>query len=1134
MFPGKVDGLFGSAARLAASLLAISAGGIALAAPPDAEIVSLEGTGEYREAQQPAWSKARIKQALAAGNFVRTGDLSRMGLLFVDKTQIRLNQNSMLQIREVGKGDGRSTVLNLNAGRSWVQSKTLPKGLVMNTPSAVAAIRGTDWEMAVDADGTSTLTVLSGEVEFSNEQGSVTVGRDEQARAEKGKAPVKLVVRNPRERVQWVSSLTVDPRRYRELRDPQSPESKALAPVLAALAEGDLASAYSRLAASPQGGSPAVARLLLADFEAYRGEFSRAARLLAEDQKRFPKDERFDVARARLALVDGQGTEARKAANDALARNPGSAPALVVLGDVERFDGRRLEAVDAYLKAAAIAAGDPLPWLGLGIVENARGNARQALDSLAKAASLDAQGAAIQAELGAARATALEPELARQSYRRALELQPDNYVALTGLGALELSQGEQEAGMDALLRANLVEPRYARAHLWLAAAWYRMGRIDAARESLARAERADPKDPVPHIFASLIEQDRIAPVDALAQAQQAQAKMPFLKSLDEVADNQKGIANVGSALSFLGLEYWARQAAQESYLPFWGGSHLFLADRYPGEYLRRSELVQGFITDPLAFGASNRFQSLYRAPGNHATLSYRYSHSSETTLREPVATINGLFAGPTPIAYFLEGIDTRIEPGDTAFDARAKTLTAGFGIRPSSELGIFVYANRLSADATLGRGDETGDLLNLDGSTSRVDAGLRYAPNADNSVWLKAGTSREDSHLVQRTSVFLPDFTLVRDSDFTTRPEQTDVQVRQTLEWRPGLEVTWGAFGAELKDPRNLVQDSGFHFPAAAGTTNGLDGRDRDRHQGAYARLRMVLESGRIEGGLGYSDYRKDRDFVVTLPGSEPFDITENYRHRRPEAELGAVHALAPGRIARGACRQWVRGIAPDTLAPVAGSGLPLDDQLVLAGGREQQCRAQFEWNASARAFGSAFVEAIRVENLVSPLDGVLNSRADVTNLDRLRNRVIAPPPRPDLLEDTPVFGEGKLTRAGAAFEAVATRALALRADYAYADSENTGAGFAGNPVPYIPRHRFNAGLTWTPGHRAYLAVQATWRSERFRDEASLAALQPGWDARFDAFIESDDKRWAVEVYGVNLLKKQASDLYGVVVSLRF
>ncbi len=64
------------------------------------------------------------------------------------------------------------------------------------------------------------------------------------------------------------------------------------------------------------------------------------------------------------------------------------------------------------------------------------------------------------------------------------------------------------------------------------------------------------------------------------------------------------------------------------------------------------------------------------------------------------------------------------------------TVTAGFGMRPSSELGLFVYANRLAADAELGRDDVTGDFPKLDGSTSRIDAGLRYAPNVDNSVWL--------------------------------------------------------------------------------------------------------------------------------------------------------------------------------------------------------------------------------------------------------------------------------------------------------------------------------------------------------------------------------------------------------------
>ncbi len=1134
MVPARLVGSHGVAARLAALFLGALGAAAALAAPPDAEIVSLEGLGEYREAQQPAWSKARLKQELAAGNFVRTGDVSRMGLLFADRTQIRLNQNSMLQIREIAKADGKTTVLDLKAGRSWVQSKTLPKGLVMNTPSAVAAIRGTDWEMDVGPDGTSILTVLSGEVEFSNDHGRVVVGRDEQARAEVGKAPEKLVIRNPRDRVQWVSSFTVDPRRYAELRDPQSADSKALAPVLEALRQNDPAAAHAGLAKLPAAGATAVTRLLLADFEVYRGEFARAAKMLADDQARFPADERFEVALARLALLDGRGEDARRFATAALARNPKSAQALVVLGDVERFDGRRVEATKAYRDAATIAAGDPAPWLGLGIVENARGNAGPALENLAKAAALDPASPAIQSELGAARATAQEPELAREAYRRALELRPDDYLALAGLGALELSQGNAEQGLDALLRANLVEPRYARAHLWLAAAYYRMGRIDAARESLARASAADPKDPVPHLFANLIEQDRIDPVAALAEARQAQAKMPFLKSLDEVADNQKGIANVGSALAALGLEYWARQAAQESYLPFWGGSHLFLADRYPGEMNRRSELVQGFITDPLSFGASNRFQSLYRAPGHYATLSYRYNHSSETTLREPVATVNGTFGGSSPAAYFVEAIDTRVDPGDTAFDAHARTATVGFGIRPTHQLSLFVYANRLSVDADIGRQDETGDFLRIDGTTNRVDAGLRYAFDADNSLWLKAATGREDSHVAQRTSVFLPSYTLYRDSDFTTKPERSDVQVRQTVAWRPGLELTWGAVGARMKEPRFLVQDSAFHFPATPGTPQSLDGRDEDSHEAVHGRVRATVDAWRYEASLGYSQYRKDRDFLVTPAGGAAFPIEETYRKRRPEGEIGVVGNLAPGSVARGACRQWVRGIAFDTLMPVAGSGVPLDDQLVLAGGRERQCRAQFEWTAADRAFASAFVETLRVENLYSPLDGPLNSRADVTNLERLRNRVLAPPPLPDLLEDTPVYSEGKLSRAGVAFEAVAAKWLSLRADYTYADTENTGPAYAGNPIPWIPRHRFNVGATWTPGHRFYVTAQAAWRSTRYRDEASLAALEPGWDARVDAYVESADKRWSVEVYGASLLKKQAADLYGVVVSLRF
>jgi len=52
--------------------------------------------------------------------------------------------------------------------------------------------------------------------------------------------------------------------------------------------------------------------------------------------------------------------------------------------------------------------------------------------------------------------------------------------------------------------------------------------------------------------------------------------------------------------------------------------------------------------------------------------------------------------------------------------------------------------------------------------------------------------------------------------------------------------------------------------------------------------------------------------------------------------------------------------------------------------------RAQLDWELSPAWFVNAFADRRSVDNLSSPLDGVLNTRADVANLDRLRQRSVA------------------------------------------------------------------------------------------------------------------------------------------------
>jgi hypothetical protein len=218
----------------------------------------------------------------------------------------------------------------------------------------------------------------------------------------------------------------------------------------------------------------------------------------------------------------------------------------------------------------------------------------------------------------------------------------------------------------------------------------------------------------------------------------------------------------------------------------------------------------------------------------------------------------------------------------------------------------------------------------------------------------------------------------------------------------------------------------------------------------------------------------------------------------------------------------------------VAVAGIPVEDQLVFGGGELRQCRAQWEWTISSTAFATVHYEDARVKNVISPLDGILNTRTDVTNLDRLRNRVLTPPGRTDELEDTPVFGDGTARRAHAAFETLLGRSLALRLHYTYADAEITDSVFPGRRIPWVPRHRADVGMVWAPGWGTQVTLASAWRSERFSDAANLQPVPQGWDTRVNVFVESADKRWAVEAYAYNLMKKEASDVFGVVASWRF
>ncbi len=1114
---------------LAWLLLCVAAPQVQSAPPPGgAEIVSVQGKGETLGVKERTWREAVVNQQLAAGASVRTLDSSRMAVLLADQTQVRLAANSMIEIKQVSDGAARATQLQQNSGRSWTQSKNVPDKLTVQTPSALAAIRGTDWELVVDDDGTSTLTVLSGQVLLSNEAGSVSIDAGEQGRASKGVAPVKTVLLNPRDRVQWVSSFVVDLKRY--------PDLARLPNVAEPFAANDMAAAQravQQLSQRPD--APASAALLLADFSVQEGNFNAAITALEQSAAKYPTDERFDVWRARLHLVRDEVPAARVALAAARNRNARSTELMLAEGELERLEGNATAATAAYQGAIAINPDAARAWHGLGVIQTEREDVAPARTSLTRALLLDPNGVGFLAELGTLEAFADELNAARSAFHQALQERPDDYVALTGLALVELKAGSTDAATQHLLAASLIEPRYARAQTYLAIAYYQQGRTRDALFALSRARALDPKDPLPDLYQSVMHNDLLQPGEALATARKALALLPYLKSLNQVANDQKGGANLGSALAAFGLEDWARSYAQDSYSPFWAGSHLFLADRYSGDFNKKSELFQGFLADPTVFGASNRFSTLLVKPGHYGSLGVRYNTSRDFKLSEPTLNLNGYSNAAMPFAYFVEAIDTQTRPDQMAFDAAAKTYTVALGARPSYELGLFAYANTFDANIVLNPAE--GVEQRVAGRNTRLDVGAHYRFGPDSHAWLKWGQGTETSTISELTKVQTNLGEASRGSEFATSPQQQDIQWRHTIGSHNGHELSWGVESARMEKSNTLVQENFFHIGAGLVPSDHLTVQDRDHSEDLWFSGRMRASAQlKLQADLALQRYSKTRDINILRERTPPVTQTfpERYDLEMLAPRLGASYDFGTGATLRGAWQKWLRPASYSSLAPVATAGIPIDDSLTNPGGVLERARVQLDWEIAHHQFVSAFADHRDARNLTSPLDGVLNTRADVSNIDRVRQRTVANLGAPDLLEASPIFSRGSVSSAGLTWNQVLSRTLAGYVGYANSRSENTGNSNGGNAIPYLPQHRATLGLTWAGDPRVLLSAQTVWRSERFADEANLVPLASGWDMTLRLHWETLDKRWAVDGYAANLFKPDVARILGVNLVARF
>jgi len=113
---------------------------------------------------------------LFEGDVLQTEGASQAMIEFNNDIKVALNENTMFTILSRWEKDkGFTRVLRLQRGEVWVDTQGGPKPLEIETPVATAAVKGTEFDLLVSPDGQSTLTVVSGIVEFGTAFGTCPI-----------------------------------------------------------------------------------------------------------------------------------------------------------------------------------------------------------------------------------------------------------------------------------------------------------------------------------------------------------------------------------------------------------------------------------------------------------------------------------------------------------------------------------------------------------------------------------------------------------------------------------------------------------------------------------------------------------------------------------------------------------------------------------------------------------------------------------------------------------------------------------------------------------------------------------------------------------------------------------------------
>jgi len=564
-------------------------------------VVEIEGVVEVLRFGAQRWDPIKVNSTLDPGDQLQTGPRSRAAVRWTDLTVKRLDEHSLLQVPREPR---RRTGFNLLRGALYFFHRDRPGEFDVQTPTVSAVVRGTEFNLKVAEDGTTTFTMFDGSVELTNAFGTNVVEREQQAVVEPGKPPVKtaLLASARNDVIQWCLH-------YPAVLDPDelpltADELNVLRDSLAHYRSGDVLRALS---AYPDPRTPAseAESVYLAALVLAVGRVEEAEQLLARIKRTSGDDRAARAAEALRKVIaavkfrsvpstllpDGSPDKAQRArilATEWLAES---------YSQQSRF--QLVFALQAAQEAVNQSPDFGLAWARLAELQFSFGQLRPTRQSLDRALQLSPNHAPALSTRGFIHAASNRSDEALTHFERAIALNGSLGHAWLGRGLVRIRQGHAEAGrQDLLMAAASLPPRQGGAsapqsgHDWslarsyLGKAFGLAGDFDRAEREMNLAKQLDPADPTPWLYSALILQDRRQINAAMAEIERSiqlnDNRRIFRSRLLLDRDRAVRGANLASIYRDAGMvDVSVREAARavaDDYGNF--SAHLFLANSY--------------------------------------------------------------------------------------------------------------------------------------------------------------------------------------------------------------------------------------------------------------------------------------------------------------------------------------------------------------------------------------------------------------------------------------------------------------------------------------------------------------------------------------------------------------------------